>query len=138
MYRRLDDSMGVAGQLMPDELQAIADAGYRTVINNRPDGEEAGQPSTEEMALAAKAAGLDYHAIPMGQASMTETMIDATVKVLRRADGPVLAFCRSGTRSTLLWAVARARLGDAPATLFERAGGAGYDLTPVRSLLTPE
>jgi uncharacterized protein (TIGR01244 family) len=136
MYRRLDDTMGVAGQLLPAEVQAIADAGYRTLVNNRPDGEEYGQPTTEEMAEAAKAAGLDYHAIPMGQAGMTDAMIDATAKVLRKADGPVLAFCRSGTRSTLLWAVARARLGDEPASLFARAGGAGYDLTPVRGLLT--
>ncbi|WP_076068781.1 TIGR01244 family sulfur transferase [Sphingomonas montana] len=136
MYRRLDDMTSVAGQLLPEQLQAIADAGYRTVINNRPDGEEAGQPTTEEMARAAKAADLSYHAIPMGQAGMTDAMIDHMTTVLRKADGPVLAFCRSGTRSTLLWAVARARLGDEPASLFAKAGGAGYDLTPVRSLLT--
>lgn len=136
MFRTLDDKMAVAGQLMPEDLRAVAGAGYRIVINNRPDGEEPGQPTTEEMAEAAKALGLAYHAIPMGQAGISPAMLDATAKVLRDAKEPVLAFCRSGTRSTMLWAAARSRLGDDTDTLFAKAGGAGYDLTPVRALLT--
>lgn len=137
MFRTLDAQTAVAGQLMPEDLQAVADAGYRVVINNRPDGEEAGQPTTEEMAEAASAAGLAYHAIPMGQAGISRAMLDATVDVLADGKGPWLAFCRSGTRSTLLWAVARSRLGDDPAALAAKAGGAGYDLAPVRGLLGP-
>jgi len=135
MFRTLDDGMAVAGQLMPEDMQAVADAGYRIVINNRPDGEEAGQPTTAEMEDAAKAAGLAYHAIPMGQAGISSAMVDGTVAILRDAGAPVLAFCRSGTRSTMLWAVARSRLGDDADLLFAKAGGAGYDLTPVRPLL---
>lgn len=137
MFRTLDAETAVAGQLMPEDMQAVADAGYRIVINNRPDGEEAGQPTTEEMAKAAKTAGLTYHAIPMGQAGISQAMLDGTIDVLRNAKGPVLAFCRSGTRSAMLWAVARSRLGDDTAVLAAKAGGAGYDLTPVRGLMGP-
>ena len=137
MFRTLDAETAVAGQLMPEDMQAVADAGYRTVINNRPDGEEAGQPTTEEMKQAAEAAGLGYHAIPMGQAGISQAMIDDSVAAFRKAKGPVMAFCRSGTRSTLLWAVARSRLGDDPAALAAKAGGAGYDLSPVRGLMGP-
>ncbi|HEX8446782.1 MAG TPA: TIGR01244 family sulfur transferase [Sphingomonas sp.] len=135
MFRTLDERTAVAGQLMPDDMQAVADAGYCIVINNRPDGEEPGQPTSEEMAEAASAAGLAYHAVPMGQAGISQPMLDETVKILRNAKAPLLAFCRSGTRSTLLWAVARSRLGDDAATLFDKAGSAGYDLSPVRGLL---
>ncbi|MEH3107780.1 MAG: TIGR01244 family sulfur transferase [Sphingomonas fennica] len=135
MFRRLDDAISVFGQLPPEAMAEAAAAGFRTIVNNRPDGEEPGQPSGHAIAAAAEAAGLAYHAIPVTHSGFTEGQVAAMRAVLDATDGPVLAFCRSGTRSTLLWALARARLGDDAATLEAKAAAAGYDLAPIRPYL---
>ena len=129
--KQLDSTTFVSGQIAPEEIAAL---GVATIINNRPDGEEPGQPSSDVIAAAAQAAGVDYRHIPVsGGISLPQVaqMADA----LAQAKGPVLAFCRSGTRSTYLWALARAQLGDDAETLFEQAAAAGYDLSPVRAFL---
>jgi len=105
------------------------------VINNRPDGEAPDEPQGAEIAAAARAAGIDYLAIPVGQGGFGQPQLDAMAEAIEGADGPVLAYCRSGTRSTLLWALARAKLGDAPAELRVKASAAGYDLAPVDALI---
>ena len=129
--KQLDSTTFVSGQIAPEEIAAL---GVATIVNNRPDGEEPGQPSSDAIAAAAQAAGVDYRHIPVsGGISLPQVaqMADA----LAQAKGPVLAFCRSGTRSTYLWALARAQLGDNAETLFEQAAAAGYDLSPVRAFL---
>ena len=129
--KQLDSTTFVSGQIAPED---IASLGVALIVNNRPDGEEPGQPSSDAIAAAAKAAGVEYRHIPVsGGISLPQVaqMADA----LGQATGPVLAFCRSGTRSTYLWALARARLGDDAATLFQQAAAAGYDLSPVRAFL---
>ena len=131
MFRMLDDTVSVWGQLMPEEVAAAAAAGFTTIINNRPDDEEPGQPGGAEIAAAADAAGLAYVAIPVDHSGFREEQVAAMAQALGTADGPVLAFCRSGTRSTFLWALARARLGDDGAALIVKAASAGYDLTPI-------
>ena len=117
MFRTLDDSISVAGQLVPADMAEAARLGFTTVVNNRPDGEEPGQPSAAEMKRAAEAAGLAYRAIPVASGGFADGTIDAMKMVLEGADGPVLAFCRSGTRSTFVWALAprprRGRAADA-------------------------
>jgi uncharacterized protein (TIGR01244 family) len=132
--RRLDDTISVAPQLSPEDLAAIKAAGFVAVINNRPDDEEPGQPSAIALQHAAEAAGLAYTALPVGH-GFTHAQVAAMRGALDAADGPVLAFCRSGTRSTYLWALARAAAGDDPADLAAKAAGAGYDLTPLAPLL---
>jgi uncharacterized protein (TIGR01244 family) len=130
--RKLDATIWVAGQIRPEEMPEIAARGIRTIVNNRPDGEEPGQPSSREIEAAARAAGLDYRWIPVAHVlrpDQIEEMADAL------SGGPALAFCRSGTRSTYLWALARARAGVGADTLLRQAADAGYDLTPIRSLL---
>ena len=124
--RRLDDKTAVAPQLDPAELAEVRAAGFVTVINNRPDGEEAGQPEAAAIRAAAEAAGLNYHEIPVGQGGIGHDDLYAMAAAL--GDGPALAFCRSGTRSCNLWALARAKAGDDPAELIAKAAGAGYDL----------
>ena len=131
---RLDDSAYVAGQIRPEDMAGIAAAGIRTIVNNRPDGEQPGQPGERQIAEAARAAGLDYHFIPVA-GGVSGAQIGATAEILGAASGPVLAFCRSGTRSTFLWALARARLGDDPDELEAKAGAAGYDLAPIAAFL---
>ena len=135
MFRRIDDTIFVAPQLSPADLADAAALGVTHVINNRPDEEEAGQPSGEIIAAAARTAGLAYTAIPVTHAGFSHAQVEAMCAALELANGPVLAYCRSGTRSTYLWALARARLGDHPAVLTEKAEAAGYDLRPIRPML---
>ena len=128
---QIADGVFVAGQIAPEE---IADLGVAMIVNNRPDGEEPGQPTSDAIGAAAKAAGVEYRHIPVaGGFSLPQVaqMADA----LATANGPVLAFCKSGTRSTYLWALARARLGDDSETLVGQAAAAGYDLSPIRAFL---
>ena len=135
MFRKLDDTISVAGQIEPADIVEAARQGFTFIINNRPDGEAPGQPSGAEMKAAADAAGLGYAAIPITHAGFSEEQVAAMGQALAAAPGPVLAFCRSGTRSTLVWALARARAGDAPAEPSAKAAAAGYDLSPIRPLL---
>ncbi|MGE0776411.1 MAG: TIGR01244 family sulfur transferase [Sphingomonadaceae bacterium] len=135
MFRKVDDSISVAGQLSPEDIAEAARQGFTFIINNRPDGEQPGQPSGAEMEAAARTAGLGYAAIPITHAGFTKEQVTAMAAALESAPGPVLAFCRSGTRSTFVWALARARAGDDAASLAAKAAGAGYDLTPIGPLL---
>jgi uncharacterized protein (TIGR01244 family) len=131
--RQLDSTTFVSGQIAPEEIAAL---GVTTIVNNRPDGEEPGQPDSDAIAAAAQAAGIDYRHIPVA-GGISQPQVAQMADALAQAKGPVLAFCRSGTRSTYLWALARARLGDDPEELAGKAAAAGYDLSPIRAFLTP-
>jgi uncharacterized protein (TIGR01244 family) len=133
-FRRLDDQVLVAGQVHPDDLADAAALGVTMIVNNRPDDEEPGQPTGAEIEAAARAAGLDYRFIPIAGGLGTDE-IAAMTGVLDAADGQVLAFCRSGTRSTYLWAMARSSQGAGGELLLSKAAAAGYDLSPLRSHL---
>ena len=115
-------------------MRALADNGVTVIVNNRPDREEPGQPTSAEMEKAAAEAGLDYRHIPVaggfapGQGEAMADAIDA-------ADGKLLAFCKSGTRSAWLWALARSRQGEAAEDLIAKAEAAGYGLEPLRPYL---
>lgn len=135
MFRRIDDSILVSPQITAADLADAAAIGVALVINNRPDDEEPGQPAGDSIAAAAQAAGLGYAAIPVTHAGFSHAQVDAMCEALEQAQGAVLAYCRSGTRSTYLWALARAKLGDHPAVLTEKAEAAGYDLRPIRPML---
>lgn len=135
MFRRIDDSISVAPQIAPADMAEAAAQGVTLIINNRPEGEEDGQPTGDAIAAAAEAAGLEYVAIPVTHAGFSHAQVDGMVAALEQAAGPILAYCRSGTRSTYLWALARAKMGDHPAVLVEKAEAAGYDLRPIRPML---
>lgn len=130
-FRRLDDRISVAPQLSIANVAAAKAAGFAVVINNRPDGEEPSAPQGGEIAEACAAAGLAYHAIPVGHAGFSREQVDATARLLAEADGPVLAYCRSGTRSCFLWALASAQAGDDLQQIAAKANAAGYDVSPV-------
>lgn len=125
--------MWVAGQIDPEEIAGLARQGVTRIVNNRPDGEERGQPPGADIAAAAQAAGIGYAFIPVSGGFSGE-QVEAMAQALD-APGRVLAFCKSGTRSTLLWALARIRLGDDPQELDAKAAAAGYDLSPIRAFL---
>lgn len=131
--RWLEDGFAVAGQINADEFTALKAAGIGTIINNRPDGEEHSQPTNQELATAAAAAGIGWRHAPMA-GGIAPTMLDA-VDEATGGQGAVLAFCRSGTRSTYLWALARARAGEDLDVIAARAAAAGYDLAAVRPLM---
>lgn len=132
--RQLDDKVAVSGQIQPEQVAELAREGVAMIVNNRPDGEEPGQPLGAEIEAAARAAGIGYRAIPIvrgiGPADV-ESMQDA----IRECPGRMLAFCRSGTRSTYAWAVAMAREGVPAEEVTERAAAAGVDIAPVAHLL---
>ncbi len=126
--KRINEKVSVASQISPDDIPALKAAGFTTIVNNRPDGESFDQPASDEMKAAAEAAGLSYHYIPLGRDGVSSAMVEATVAALEGSSGPVLAFCRSGTRSTTLWALAQA--GKMPAQeIVAAAAHAGYDMS---------
>jgi uncharacterized protein (TIGR01244 family) len=126
--RRINDRISVSGQIQPEDVAALKEAGFTTIINNRPEGESPDQPAGAEIEAAAQAAGLSYHAIPLGRDGVTPQMVDETRKALEESQGPVFAFCRSGTRSTTLWALSQAGTMDA-GEIIRQAGEAGYDMS---------
>lgn len=130
----LDLQTFIAGQIRPEDLSAIAAAGVTLVVNNRPDHEEPDQPTTAVVRAAVEAAGLAYRDIPVA-GGIAPDQIAAMADALATNEGKVLAFCRSGTRSTYLWALARTRLGADAETLVSQAAAAGYDLAPIRRFL---
>jgi uncharacterized protein (TIGR01244 family) len=135
MFKPLDETISVSPQISYADLQSAAAQGFKAVINNRPDNEAADQPSSTDIKLRAEALGMRYSHIPVTHAGFSQLQIDEMVIALARAEGPVLAYCRSGTRSTLLWALAQAKLSKSPDELAAKAAAQGYDLTPIRAML---
>jgi uncharacterized protein (TIGR01244 family) len=136
MFRKLTDTVFASPQIDLDAVAHAAASGFSLIINNRPEGEEPGQIPGEAIEQAARVAGLGYVAIPVTHAGFSQPQVQAMAEALaQKGEGKVLAYCRSGTRSTLLWSLAEASRGADPEGLAEIAAGAGYDLTPVRALL---
>lgn len=134
-FRILTENVLVSPQLALKDVTSAAALGVSMIINNRPDGEEPGAPQGAEIAAAAAAAGINYVAIPIGHSGFSEPQVDAMIAALGQAEGPILAYCRSGTRSTLLWALAAAKQGEAPETIARTAAQAGYDVSPIRPMI---
>ncbi|HEV7995541.1 MAG TPA: TIGR01244 family sulfur transferase [Stellaceae bacterium] len=124
----LSPGLSVTGRLERADIDALAQAGVRTIVNNRPDGEDPGQVPAAEARRLAEAHGIAYHHIPITAASLTRADVDAFAAALREAEAPVVAHCRSGTRSTLLWALTRMREGADPLGLIAEAARHGIDI----------
>ena len=135
MFRKINEGVLASPQIDLGDLAEAAALGVALVINNRPEGESDDQTSGETIEAAARAAGMDYVAIPVTHAGFSEWQVKAMAEALAGAKGPVLAYCRSGTRSTLLWALAEASRGADPEALAAQAAAAGYDISPVRALV---
>lgn len=117
-----------------DEIGELADRGYRSIISNRPDGEAPDQPDWNDLKAAALARGMEAIHIPVVASQISEADIRAFREALERLPKPIAAFCRTGTRSTILWAL----VNEARLTADERikiAAKQGYDLEPVRGRL---
>ena len=133
-FKKLSDSVSVAAQLEPTDIARAAAAGFATLISNRLDGEAPDQPPVAEIERLAAGAGLDFHHIPIRPTELCSEDLDHFERAA--AAGPTLAFCASGLRSALLWALVQARLGEMNIDeILAAARGAGYDFEPRRALL---
>lgn len=128
-FRRVTDDFTTAPQISLDDVAEAARQGFRTIINNRPDGEAPDQPTSAQMEAAAKAAGLAYHHIPV-RGGPTPDQVAETQALLAEAEAPVLAFCRSGTRSIVTWSLSQAATRPRD-ELVALGRNAGYDLSGV-------
>lgn len=131
--RELDDKVLVSGQIRPNEIAAIREQGVTLIVNNRPDGEEPGQPLGVEIEEAATAAGIDYRSVPIIR-GIGPADADAMRDAIGASEGKVLAFCRSGTRSALAWALAKNDEGMEREEIERRLISAGVDPTPIAHL----
>ena len=130
----LAPGVSAAGALDRSDIEALAQAGIRTIINNRPDGEDPGQLPAAEARRIAEGLGIAYHHIPVTAASLSRADVDAFAAVLATAPTPLVAHCRSGTRSALLWALARMREGADPMALVADAARHGIDIAALPAI----
>ena len=134
-FREVTPSFWASPQIGLADVAEAQARGISLIVNNRPEGETDDQISGADIEAAARAAGLDYLAIPVAPGGFSEGQVHAMADALAAASGPVLAYCRSGTRSTLLWSLAQARSGRVPDEIAADAARAGYDVGPIRPLL---
>jgi len=132
--RPLDEALSSSPQIAPEDLPAIAALGYRSVISNRPDGEAPDQPSAADLRQAAEAAGLIFAHVPVVGGGISDQDIADFRQTLAKLPKPVFGFCRTGTRTTTLWALANAA-DVAVDDLISQAQAAGYDLSALRPRL---
>ncbi len=132
--RQVTDSFAVAPQITPEDVDQIAAAGFRTLIANRPDGEGGvEQPRMGPIRARAEELGMVFVALPFSGAPTPE-VIERTGSILAEAPAPMLAYCRTGTRSITAWALVHAGQGMSD-EIINAAAGAGYDLSSLQGLL---
>ena len=135
MIRQLDDKVMVSGQIAPHEVAGLAAQGVTMLVNNRPDGEEAGQPLAGDIEEAAAAAGIAYRFVPIIR-GIGPADVEVMQEALREAEGgKLLAFCRSGTRSALAIALAKREEGASLEEVVQALNQAGFDHSPIAHLL---
>ena len=131
---KLSDDVSVAGQISPEDVAKIAKAGFRAIICNRPDGEAPDQSPSDAVRKAAEAAGIAFHYNPFVPDNLTPETIAAQDRILRNDAGPVFAYCASGRRSSILWALSNPD-DIAAEDRIAIAAAAGYDISPFREQL---
>ncbi|MBO9581628.1 MAG: TIGR01244 family phosphatase [Sphingobium sp.] len=135
MLKQLTSDIFVAPQISVEDVAEAKALGVTLVVNNRPEGESPDQTPGDAIETAARDAGMDYVAIPVGHGGFAHWQLDALDEALAGKAGKALCYCRSGTRSTLLWSLSRARAGDSPDDLAEIAAAAGYDVSPIMEMM---
>ena len=135
-FKTVTPDFSVAGQLELGDVRRAASEGFRTILVNRPDGETPGQPNWGDIKAEAEAAGLEVRAIPFSGLPPAPAIVAETAAALEAAKSPVLAYCRTGTRSITAWAMAQALSGERrPDEIIALAAKAGYDLSGARGAL---
>lgn len=137
MFKALTPDISVAAQIALDDCAQAAADGFVAIICNRPDGEDSGQPDAADVRAAA-AAGLHFAHIPVDASGLNAELVEAMaaeIGAARDRGGPILAYCRSGTRSTNLWALAEASRGGNPEAIVAAAARGGYNVAPMLPML---
>lgn len=134
-FHRVTPDFAVAAQLELADIARAAQEGFAVLVCNRPEGEDAGQPTSAEIEAAAIAAGMTFRSLPYtGQTP--PSVVAETAALIDESQGPVLAYCRSGKRSIMAWALAQALAGERrPDEIIALAAKAGYDLGMARGAL---
>lgn len=136
MLIALTEKLFVSPQISVDMVAEAAQRGVSLIVNNRPEGEAPDQTPGDAIETAARAADMAYAAIPVTHAGFAPWQLDAFDEVMERnGEGKALLYCRSGTRSTLLWALSRARAGDDLGMIASTAAAAGYDVAPIAQIM---
>lgn len=133
--RRISDDFSVSPQIAPEDAAAIRAAGFASIMCNRPDGEDPGQPDVAAIEAAAREAGLEFRAVPIVSGALTQEDVDAFAAALTDMPGPVLAYCRSGTRCATVWSITRIGV-QPPDTIVAAAADAGYDVRGIVAQLS--
>src|SRR6056297_685280 len=128
--RRITEGLSVGPQITPDDIPALKEAGFRSIIDNRPDAEGPDQPGHEEMRVAAEKAGMEFRYLPVTPGKVTDETAETFGNALTELPGPVMAYCRTGTRSATLWSLAEADRRPLPESL-GATKAAGYDMNGV-------
>jgi uncharacterized protein (TIGR01244 family) len=135
VIRQLDDRTLVSGQIAPHEVAGLAQQGVTLIVNNRPDGEEPGQPFASEIEEAAAQAGIAYRFVPIRR-GIGPADVEEMQEALRDVQGgKLLAFCRSGNRSAFACALAHREEGASADEVQQRLTDAGFDPSPIAHLL---
>ena len=139
MFRTLSDTVSVSPQITAEDVAAAKELGFTQIVCNRPAGEEPSAPQPAEIEDAAEAHGLSFLSLPFaagGPSAAQVQAMGAAVETAEKTGGKVLAYCRSGTRSATLWAMAQGRAGADEDAVIEAARAAGYDLSGLRGRLS--
>lgn len=134
---KITDAISVSPQIRLDDIHELARLGFQSIISDRPDGEEHGQPTADTVGLAAEHAGLQFRHIPVIATDIGDRDIALFAAAMKDLPKPVLAFCRTGTRAAMLWALSQAAARGADAVL-AATRSAGYDLEQLRPRLERE
>ena len=133
-FNALSEDMSASAQIFPDQIDFIKNSGFKSIIINRPDMEKPGQPHSDDIRKQAEAAGLEVRYIPMRPGQLTLDIIDASKAALKEMPKPILGYCASGTRTSMLWCFANAKELGVDAVL-KSATNAGYDVMKIRPAL---
>lgn len=135
MRSQLDDRLIISGQILPADVAVAAGDGVTMIINNRPDHEDPAQPLASEIEEAAAAAGIAYRHVPILRGIGPGEVEEMKEALEAAGEGKVLAFCRSGTRSAMVSALARREMGVEREEVERRLVAAGFDPAPIQHLL---
>jgi len=133
-FKKLNDDISVCMQLLPEQIDFVKQSGFKTIINNRPDMEKPGQPFANDIENLARAAGLDYLHLPMQPGQVTPELLTSMADAIKNSDGPVLAHCATGMRSTILWCFANVKEMGVDGVM-SAAAVAGMDVEKIRPAL---
>ncbi len=131
---KLEDGFFVSTQIMPEQFAGLAAQGIKSIINNRPDGERGFYPGNAEMAQLAKNHGMEYRFIPVNPMAMTMEPVNSFAAAMEELPGPVAAYCASGRRSAMIWALTKAASKSAD-EIISACAAQGHDLSQMRPML---